>query len=129
MNKIARNLVAVIGVAFMAHTSVAVSLTEASKIYRGSFKDSPPSVQESGEYLFVIVEDDESRSVDGSLNELILSAQLDAIEKYIGGFRAKTVSPFNEDVTEQLLPLVAFKIPEARCFPVERKRTGPDSVM
>ena len=124
MNKVVRAFVTVIGVVSMAHTSVALSLTEATKIYRGNFKDSPPSVQESGEYLFVIVEDDESKSADGSLNELILSAQLEAIESYIGGHGAKTVSPFSEDVTKQLLPLVVFKIPEARRFPVERKRNG-----
>ena len=122
-NLICLTLVA-IGVASLSRTSVAASLVEASKIYRGSFRDSPPSVKVSGEYLFVIVEDSEDRSPDGRINELVLSAQLDAIEKYIGDSQRRVVSPFCETITEMMVALRGFKIPEAKRFPVERKRNG-----
>ena len=124
MNKVAYLTLVAIGVAALPRTSVAASLVEASKIYRGSFKDSPPSVQESGEYLFVIVEDSEDKSPDGSINELVLSAQLDAIEKYIGDSKRRVVSPFGEDITEKIVALRGFKIPETKRFSVERKRNG-----
>lgn len=124
MNKCSRAFMTVIGMVSMAHMSVAASLVEASRIYRENFKDSPPSVQESGEYLFIIVEDDEDKSEDGSLNALILSAQLDALEKYVGGKTGVVVSPFLPKVTEQLMPWEAFTIPNARRFSIERKRTG-----
>ena len=124
MNKLAYLTLVAVGVAALPRTSVAASLVEASKIYRGSFKDSPPSVQESGEYLFVIVEDSEDKSADGSINELVLSAQLDAIEKYIGDSKRRVVSPFGETITEKMVALRGFKIPDAKRFSVERKRNG-----
>ena len=125
MNRTLRLLVLAVGATVLLPcASTAGSLTEASSVYRGSFRDSPPAVYESGAYLFVIVEDDEENSKDGSINELVLADQLELLEKYIGGANGNEMSPFGVKVTEQLMPLAEFKIPDVRRYPVERRRTG-----
>lgn len=124
MNRALRLLVLAVGATAFPCASTAGSLTEASSIYRRSFRSSPPAVYEGGAYLFVIVEDDEEKSRDGSINDIVLAGQLELLEKYIGGTNGNEISPFSAKVTEQLMPLAEFQFPDVRRYPVERRRTG-----
>lgn len=125
MNKTVVCFVIAIAAAVCPRAAIAQSLVEASKIYRAELKDAPPSVQEKGDYIFVIVEGDPSKSRDGSLNRLVMEAQLESLKKYIGDTSKSTVSPLPGKISNTILPLIEFKIPAAKTFSVDRTYRGP----
>lgn len=92
-------------------TALAHSFEEALEIYNSKFSKSPPSVYESGDYIYVVQEGFLSSSSDGSLNRITLKGQLDALEAYVGKPTGKQLTPFSPALTAELIPLLNFHIP------------------
>ena len=114
---------AVLSAAILAgFASHAFTRDEAVALYRASFKDTPPSVQEAGDYVFVILEGSLSDSPDGSLVKLILSGQLAALEGYIGRPTGAELTPFPEGISAGILPLASFRIPQCASCDVDETR-------
>ena len=102
----------------------AFTFEEAQAIYKANFRTSPPSVQESGDYVFVIQEGIlDSGIIDGGMNRIVLKGQLSALEQYIGKATGKTISPFNQSMTDKLLQLVDFRIPDCKSCKVDEMRS------
>lgn len=103
----------------------AFSFEEALEIYNSKFQNSPPSVCESGEYLFIIQEGFLSSSSDGSLNRITLKGQLDALESYVGKPTGELRSPFAPTLAAKLFPLSDFQVPTCQsCKVVELRYHG-----
>lgn len=103
----------------------AFSFEEALEIYNSKFLNSPPSVCESGEYLFIIQEGFLSSSSDGSLNRITLKGQLDALESYVGKPTGELQSPFAPALTAKLFQLLDFHVPTCQsCKVVELRYHG-----
>lgn len=102
----------------------AFTFEEAQSIYKANFRKSPPSVQECGDYVFIIQEGIlDSGIIDGGMNRLVLKGQMEALERYIGKTTGKTISPFNSSITDKLLQLADFRIPECKSCKVDEMRT------
>lgn len=109
---------------FIVCGAPAFTFEEAQALYKANFRKSPPSVQECGDYVFIIQEGIlDSGIIDGGMNRLVLKGQMEALEKYIGKPTGKTISPFNPSITEKLLPLADFRIPECRSCKVDEMRS------
>ena len=102
--------------------SIAFTRDEAVALYRASFKDTPPSVQEAGDYIFIILEGSLSDSRDGNLIPVIMSGQLAALEKYIGRPSGNEISPLPGPIAAVIMPLAPFKIPECASCEVDETR-------
>lgn len=97
----------------------AFALRDAISIYEEKFSKSPPSVQECGEYCFVIVEGDLAKARHGDVRPLVLSGELKAIQKYVGTPGLGYVSPFTTALQKMFSTLVEFEIPHCRTVTVE----------
>ena len=109
-------LVAVAGAACGVH---AFSYEEARSLYVKKYTESPPSVQECGDYVFVIQEGKINYDDPSGIKAAVLEGQLDAIEKFVGKNAGGMDSPFSKALTEKLLPLVSFKIPACKSCRVD----------
>ena len=97
----------------------AFSLDEASALYRAKASKSPPSVVECGDYVFVILEGYEADADTSNMKRIILKGQLESLESYVGKPTGTNVSPFSARVTDKLLPLAGFRLPECQSCTVE----------
>ncbi len=97
----------------------AFSYEEARSLYVTNYTESPPSVQECGDYVFVIQEGRIDYDDPSGIKATVLRGQLDAIEKFVGKSAGGVDSPFSKSLTEKLLPLVSFKIPECKSCRVD----------
>lgn len=97
----------------------AFSYEEARSLYVKSYTESPPSVQECGDYVFVIQEGKINYDDPSGIKAAVLKGQLDAIEKYVGKSVGGIDSPFPTALTEKLLPLVSFRIPACKSCRVD----------
>lgn len=105
--------------------AAAFTFQEAQAIYKANFRESPPSIQESGDYVFVIQEGVIDPLTTGNgINRITIRGQLDALNKYIGQPTGKVVSPFTSSVTAKLLTLVNFRIPECASCKIEESRVA-----
>ena len=109
-------LVAVVAAAFGVQ---AFSYEEARSLYVKNYTESPPSVQECGDYVFVIQEGKIDYDDPSGIKAAVLRGQLDAIEKYVGKSAGGVDSPFSKSLTEKLLPLVSFRIPVCKSCRVD----------
>ncbi len=100
----------------------AFSPEEARSLYVKNYTESPPSVQESGDYVFVIQEGMVDYDDPSGIKAAVLKGQLAAIEKYVGKSGGGMESPFPAPLTEKLRPLVSFKIPECKSCKVDELR-------
>lgn len=100
----------------------AFTLREASSIYREKFAGSPPSLQESGEYCFLIVEGSLSDAPKGNVRPLVLSGEMKLLNRYIGGVGLGYESPFCPAVMELFTSRIEFEIPTCRCVTVENSQ-------
>lgn len=98
----------------------AFSPEEAHRLYDERYKSAAPSVQVCGEYLFVISEGALTDQRRGDASVDILSAQLAALERYVGFGAFGYVSPFGKKMTERLgSRKIDFSIPQCRTVTVE----------
>ena len=97
----------------------AFSYEEARSLYIQNYTESPPSVQECGDYVFVIQEGKVDYDDPSGIKAAVLEGQLDAIEKYVGKSEGGMDSPFPKTLTEKLLPLVSFRIPACKSCRVD----------
>ena len=118
MTNTARTLF-LVGCVFLGVGANAFTAEEAHRLYDERFSKSPPSVQECGSYLFVIVEGAIVKDRHGDSTEQILSAQMDALEKYIGYGMFGVVSPFGEKLTARLSQKGFFEISSCPAVTVE----------
>ena len=109
-------LVAVVAAAFGVQ---AFSYEEARSLYVKNYTESPPSVQECGDYVFVIQEGKIDYDDPSGIKAAVLRGQLDAIEKYVGKSAGGVDSPFSKSLTEKLLTLVSFRIPVCKSCRVD----------
>lgn len=109
-------LVAVAGAACGVY---AFSHEEARSLYLKNYTESPPSVQECGDYVFVIQEGRIDYDDPSGIKAAVLRGQLDAIEKFVGKSAGGIDTPFSKALTEKLLPLVSFRIPECKSCRVD----------
>lgn len=115
--------------AFVLCVSLAVkggpfSSDEAHALYEKHFRHTPPSVQECGGYLFVIVEGEVSKGSRDNASKDILEAQMGALEKYVGSGTFGYVSPFSGKLTDRLRPKGGFEIDSCRAVCVEENVAG-----
>ena len=104
--------------------ALAFTFEEAQALYKANFRKSPPSVQERGDYVFIIQEGIlDSGIIDGGMNRLVLKGQMEALEKYIGKATGKTISPFGPSITDKLLQVVDFRMPECQSCKVDEVRS------
>ena len=103
-----------LGVGVNAFTS-----EEAHRLYEERYRKSPPSVQECGDYLFVIVEGTVDKGSRGDATKQILAAQMAALEQYVGCGIFGYVSPFGNRLTERLRPKGGFEITSCPVVTVE----------
>lgn len=108
-----------VGCAFLGVRASAFTSEEAHRLYAERFRQSSPSVQECGGYLFVIVEGTIAKDRHGDMTEQVLSAQMDALEKYIGYGIFGFVSPFGEKLTSRLAQKGGFEISSCPAVTVE----------
>lgn len=97
----------------------AFSLDEASALYRAKVSKSPPSVVECGDYVFVILEGYEADTDTSNMKRVILKGQLESLGSYVGKSTGTNISPFSSRVTDKLLPLAGFRLPECQSCTVE----------
>lgn len=98
----------------------AFSPEEAHRLYGERYKSAPPSVQVCGEYLFVISEGALTDQRRGNALPDIMSAQLAALERYVGSGTFGYVSPFGKKMAERLgSRKFDFSIPRCRTVTVE----------
>ena len=100
----------------------AFSHEEARALYVANLVSSSPGVSEIGEYVFVVQEGAIDYDDPSGINAAVLKGQLDAVEKYVGKPAKGFVSPFSPALTEKLLPLVSFKMPECKSCKVDETR-------
>ncbi len=100
----------------------AFSYEEARLLYVKNLTESPPSIQECGDYVFVIQEGRIDYDDPSGIKATVLKGQLEAIEKYVGKSAGGVDSPFPKGLTEKLLPLVSFRIPECKSWKVDELR-------
>ena len=92
---------------------------EAHRLYAEHYIHTLPSVQECGEYLFVIVEGDVPKDRHGDATREIMEAQLAALDNYVGSGTFGYVSPFSARLTERLRPKGGFEISSCPVVTVE----------
>ena len=109
-------------VAAIAGGAFAFSYEEARALYVKNYTESSPSVQECGDYVFVIQEGLVDYDDPSGIKAAVLKGQLDAIEKYVGKSVGGTESPFPEALTGKLLPLNSFRIPACKSCKVDELR-------
>ena len=97
----------------------AFSHEEARTLYVKNYTESPPSVQECGDYVFVIQEGKIDYDDPSGIKAAVLKGQLDALEKYVGKSAGGIDSPFSKALTEKILPLVSFRIPACKSCRVD----------
>lgn len=97
----------------------AFSYEEARALYVKNYTESPPSVQECGDYVFVIQEGKIDYDDPSGIKAAVLGGQLNAIEKFVGKSAGGIDSPFSKELTEKLLPLVSFRIPACKSCRVD----------
>ena len=112
-------IVALMACAFLSAEGFAFTDEEAHRLYKERYLRTPPSVQECGEYLFVIVEGDVPKDRHGDATREIMEAQLAALEKYVGSGTFGYVSPFSARLTERLRPKGGFEISSCQVVTVE----------
>ncbi len=100
----------------------AFSSEEARALYVKNYTESPPSVQECGDYVFVIQEGVIDYDDPSGIKAAVLKGQLAAVEKFVGKSAGGMESPFPPALTERLLPLVSFKIPACKSCKVDELR-------
>ena len=108
-----------VGCVFLGVRASAFTSEEAHRLYDERFRQSPPSIQECGDYLFVIVEGAIVKDRHGDMTEQALSAQMDALEKYVGYGVFGFVSPFGEKLTARLSQKGGFEISSCPAVTVE----------
>jgi len=95
---------------------------EAHRLYAERYSQTPPSVQECGEYLFVIVEGAVAEDRHGDNAKQVLNAQLAALERHIGSGLFGYVSPFGDKLTKRLPAKGGFCVPSCQVVTVEETR-------
>ena len=118
MNNLSKT-VALIACASLSAEAFAFAAEEAHRLYAEHYIHTPPSVQECGEYLFVIVEGDVPKDRRGDATREIMEAQLAALENYVGSGTFGYVSPFSARLTERLRPKGGFEISSCQVVTVE----------
>ena len=118
MNNLSKT-VALIACASLSAEAFAFAAEEAHRLYAEHYIHTPPSVQECGEYLFVIVEGDVPKDRHGDATREIMEAQLAALENYVGSGTFGYVSPFSARLTERLRPKGSFEISSCQVVTVE----------
>lgn len=102
----------------------AFTLREASSIYHEKFASAPPSLQESGEYCFLIVEGSLADAPKGNVRPLVLAGEMKLLNRYIGGVGLGYESPFCPAVMGLFTSRIEFEIPTCRCVTVENSQEG-----
>ena len=105
--------------AFLSVKAFAFTGEEAHRLYAERYIRMPPSVQECGEYLFVIVEGDVQKDRHGDATREIMDAQMAALERYVGSGTFGYVSPFGDKLTGRLRPRGGFEIVSCPVVTVE----------
>ncbi len=118
MNNLSKT-VALIACASLSAEAFAFAAEEAHRLYAEHYIHTPPSVQECGEYLFVIVEGAVPKDRHGDATREIMEAQLAALENYVGSGTFGYVSPFSARLTERLRPKGSFEISSSPVVTVE----------
>ena len=95
---------------------------EAHRLYAERYRQAPPSVQECGEYLFVIVEGALVEDRHGDNAKQVLDAQLAALERYVGSGIFGYASPFGGKLTKRLPVKGGFCVPSCQIVTVEDTR-------
>ena len=108
--------------AFAVCEARAFAFEDARKAYIANFTESPPSVQECGDFVFVIQEGIIDYDDPSGINRAVLKGQLEAIEKYVGRPSGGLASPFSPALTETLLPLAQFRMPECKSCKIDETR-------
>lgn len=108
-----------IGCACLGVGANAFTSEEAHRLYEERYKKSPPSVQECGDYLFVIVEGTVAKNSRGDATKQILAAQMAALENYVGCGIFGFVSPFGDKLAGRLRPRGGFEIASCPVVAVE----------
>ena len=102
----------------------AFTLREATRVYREKFANSPPSIQESGEYCFLIVEGSLSDAPKGNIRPLVLAGEMKLMCQHIGGVGLGYETPFSPAVMELFASRVEFEIPACKSITVENSQSG-----
>lgn len=102
----------------------AFTLREAMSVYREKFADSPPSIQESGEYCFLIVEGNLEDAPKGNTRPLVLAGEMKLLSQHIGGVGLGYETPFCPAVMELFASKVEFEIPSCKSVTVENSQSG-----
>lgn len=110
--------------AFLAGGAAVFSPERAHSLYQARFLTTPPSVQECGDYLFIIVEGDAPPDDPDDFAGLAMAAQLDALDGYIGRMNFGFVSPFGEKLTARLAPRRGFSLKGLQAVTVEETCDG-----
>ena len=97
---------------------------EAHRLYAERYSQTPPSVQECGEYLFVIVEGAVAEDRHGDNAKQVLNAQLAALERHIGSGLFGYVSPFGGKLTKRIPAKGGFCVPSCKVVTVEDTRNA-----
>lgn len=102
----------------------AFTLREAMNVYREKFSGSSPSIQESGEYCFLIVEGSLAGAPKGNIRPLVLAGEMKLLSQHIGGVGLGYETPFGPAVMELLASKVVFEIPSCKSVTVENSQSG-----
>ena len=102
----------------------AFTLREATEVYKAKFAKSQPSLQESGEYCFLIVEGDIGNIRHGNIRPLVLAGEMRLLERYVGGVGLGYKTPFAPPVMEIFTSRIEFEIPPCKSVTVENTQSS-----
>ena len=103
---------------------IAFTLREATALYRAKFADSPPSLQESGEYCFLVVEGNLADAPKGNVRPLVLAGEMKLLSQCVGGAGLGYETPFCPAVTALFANRIEFEIPACKSVTVENSQDG-----
>ena len=112
-------MICAVGCVLLSVGANAFTPEEAHRLYEARYREFPPSVQECGDYLFVIVEGTVDKDSRGDAAKQILAAQMAALESYVGCGVFGYVSPFGDKLTGRLRPRGGFEIASCPVVTVE----------
>lgn len=119
-----RHIAFIAGILLCGVNACAFTLREAMDIYRQKFADSPPSMQESGEYCFLIVEGSLADATKGNIRPLVLAGEMKLLSKHIDGVGLGYKTPFCPEVMKLLASKAGFEIPTCKSVTVENSQSG-----
>ena len=102
----------------------AFTLHDAIAVYREKFADSPPSLQKSGEYCFLVVEGNLAQAPKGNIRPLVLAGEMRLLNQYIGGSGLGYEAPFCPAVMQMFASRIEFEIPTCKSVTVENSQDG-----